>query len=323
VKEKIVKEEWLMGNSVKQNLKMQDLVEFLDNLLQKEFNLKYTPLQTPEQYKKFDMPLRTQRSLQELQSFLTLQPTPEGIAYNVVILSLAEKNFVPELVRNRMPEANPADTAVKDLILAIKSNLYGLFRQTLDKLTDAKNEKEIRTVLENYLNERVNTVEQAFNMPSKYIAQFKSGQIQLRTAVAFANSIAEHFNMNFRYMPIASQNMLYYRLPYQPNYKVKELSDNILMSLHSNNKADSIKARADSYEYILELANTEENIVGLRNQPTLNTARKNIASAIVALRMAYVDPDKLINHIESLFNSYFKEREVLAIKMYGMSKAER
>lgn len=312
-----------MGNNIKQSLKMQDLVEFLDELLQKEFNLKYIPLQAPEQYKKFDMPSRTQRSLQELQSFLTLQPTPEGIAYNVVILSLAEKNFVPELVRSRMPEADPADTAVKDLILAIKSNLYGLFRQTLDKLTDAKNEKEIRTVLENYLNERVNTVEQAFNMPSKYIAQFKSGQIQLRTAVAFANSIAEHFNMNFRYMPIASQNMLYYRLPYQPNYKVKELSDNILMSLHSNNKADSIKARADSYEYILELANTEENIVGLRNQPTLNTARKNIASAIVALRMAYVDPDKLINHIESLFNSYFKEREVLAIKMYGMSKAER
>lgn len=312
-----------MGNNIKQSLKMQDLVEFLDELLQKEFNLKYIPLQAPEQYKKFDMPSRTQRSLQELQSFLTLQPTPEGIAYNVVILSLAEKNFVPELVRSRMPEADPADTAVKDLILAIKSNLYGLFRQTLDKLTDAKNEKEIRTVLENYLNERVNTVEQAFNMPSKYIAQFKSGQIQLRTAVAFANSIAEHFNMNFRYMPIASQNMLYYRLPYQPNYKVKELSEHILMSLHSNNKADIIRARADSYEYILELANTEENIVGLRNQPTLNTARKNIASAIVALRMAYVDPDKLINHIESLFNSYFKEREVLAIKMYGMSKAER
>jgi len=86
------------------------------------------------------------------------------------------------------------------------------------------------------------------------------------------------------------------------------------MSLYSNNKADSIRARADSYEYILELANTEENIVGLRNQPTLNTARKNISSAIVALRMAYVDPDKLINRIESLFASYFKEREILAIK---------
>jgi len=312
-----------MGNSVKQNLKMQDLVEFLDNLLQKEFNLKYIPLQTPEQYKKFDMPLRTQRSLQDLQSLLTLQPTPEGIAYNVVILSLTEKNFVPELVRNRMPEANPADTTVKDLILAIKSNLYGLFRQTLDKLTEVKGKEEVQTVLENYLNERVNTVEQAFAMPSKYIAQFKSGQIQLRTAIAFANSIAEHFNMNFRYLSIAPQNMLYYRLPYQPNYKVKELSEHILMSLYSNNKADSIRARADSYEYILELANTEENIVGLRNQPTLNTARKNISSAIVALRMAYVDPDKLINRIESLFASYFKEREILAIKTYGIDKTER
>jgi len=160
-------------------------------------------------------------------------------------------------------------------------------------------------------------------MPSKYIAQFKSGQIHLRTAIAFANSIAEHFNMNFRYLSIAPQNMLYYRLPYQPNYKVKELSEHILMSLYSNNQADSIRARADSYEYILELANTEENIVGLRNQPTLKTARKNISSAIVALRMAYVDPDKLINHIESLFASYFKEREILAIKTYGIDKTER
>lgn len=303
--------------STKQYTKMSDLIQFLDEVTQKYFNMPYLSLQTLEQYSKFDIPLRTQKSLYELQTFLNSNPLPSkgGIAYNIVILSLSEKNFVPELVQAKMPNANTKDIAIKDLILAIKSNLYGLFKTALDELSDKPFQAD--TIIKNYLNKRIETVEQAFSMPSKYITQFKNGQIQLKTALAFANNIIEHFQMNFEYVSIAPQNMLYYRLPYQPNYKVKELSENILAGLHSEDPKKQAQVIADSYEYILELANTEENIVGLRKNIALDTARKNIATSITALRTKPTDIQKLREKIEQLFSSYFKEREIIALKTYN------
>lgn len=301
-----------MNNS---RMKMSDIIKNLDAICYENIGVHYKPIQSLSEYEKIEAPAKAVKTLAELQVFTHMTPKPliSNIAYDIVILSLSEKNFVHELIRSRMPNVDFLEHPAKDLVLAIKSNLYVLFQESLDKLSDPKNSP--KAVLEEYFDKRIDVINGALNAPTEFISRFKNEQIQLDEAITFAHVIIKRLGINFDYIPIVPEAMAYYRLPYQPNYKIRTLSEKILqIDANKVSEEERLALLSDAYDYIFELMKTEENIVGF-SHPSLETFRKNIY--ILIDQMVHgVDTNKtlLALKIENLFNLYFHERKSVVEK---------
>jgi len=302
-----------------ENASMKDIIEALDEVCYKTVGIHYVPIQSLDIYETIEAPPKAVKTLSKLRAFADIKPQPnlDSIVSDIIILSLSEKNFVHELVRSRMPDADFSDHPVKDLILAIKSNLYALYQETLDKL--AENKKSPKEILEDYFKERTDIVENAFSYPSKTILQFRSKEIPFDEAIASANSMITKMGISFKYIPILYGRKLGHRLPYQPNYKIRKLSEEILQS--DGNNIDKMSLLADVYDYIFELMKTEENEMHLQN-PTLDVFRQNIPILISRLKYGTdEDKERIAMRIESLFSVYFKERQN-AVKLQGYVHTE-